>query len=63
MLPQVRSWRSGDIDLENAGPFLALAIVICIGGSWVAPADAVKAGHSGRITELARVPAGLGRLS
>jgi 2-dehydro-3-deoxyphosphogluconate aldolase/(4S)-4-hydroxy-2-oxoglutarate aldolase len=33
--------------------------VICVGGSWVAPADAVRAGDWQRITRLARDAAAL----
>ncbi|NBU14941.1 MAG: bifunctional 4-hydroxy-2-oxoglutarate aldolase/2-dehydro-3-deoxy-phosphogluconate aldolase [Alphaproteobacteria bacterium] len=35
-------------------PYLALSNVICVGGSWVTPADAVKAGDWARITALAK---------
>ena len=45
---------TGGVTAANAGEFLALPNVVCVGGSWVAPADAVKAGDWARITELAR---------
>lgn len=51
---QARFCPTGGISAENAPAFLALANVICVGGSWVAPAAAVRAGDWGRITELAR---------
>jgi 2-dehydro-3-deoxyphosphogluconate aldolase/(4S)-4-hydroxy-2-oxoglutarate aldolase len=35
--------------------------VVCVGGSWVAPADAVRAGDWGRIEALAREAAALAR--
>ena len=45
---------TGGINANNAADYLALPNVVCVGGSWVAPADAVKAGDWGRITALAR---------
>lgn len=45
---------TGGINAKNAADYLALPNVVCVGGSWVAPADAVKAGDWGRITALAR---------
>ncbi len=54
MFPKARFCPTGGITLENAASFLAQPNVVCLGGSWVAPADAVRAGDWGRITELAR---------
>ena len=54
VFPQARFCPTGGITLENAPEFLALPNVICVGGSWVAPAAALRAGDWGRITELAR---------
>ena len=54
VFPQVRFCPTGGVSLENAPQFLGLANVVCVGGSWVAPAAAVRAGDWGRITELAR---------
>ena len=59
--PQASFCPTGGIDVKNAPDYLALANVICVGGSWVAPADAVRAGDWGRITELARAAAALAR--
>lgn len=59
--PQATFCPTGGVSLQNAPEYLALPNVICVGGSWVAPADAVRAGDWGRITELAREAAGLGR--
>ncbi len=59
VFPQVRFCPTGGIGLDNAPQFLALGNVVCIGGSWVAPADAVRDGDWARITELARGAAGL----
>jgi 2-dehydro-3-deoxyphosphogluconate aldolase/(4S)-4-hydroxy-2-oxoglutarate aldolase len=51
---QARFCPTGGITAENAGQFLALPNVITLGGSWVAPADAVRDGDWTRITELSR---------
>jgi 2-dehydro-3-deoxyphosphogluconate aldolase/(4S)-4-hydroxy-2-oxoglutarate aldolase len=50
---------TGGIGLDNARYYLALPNVICVGGSWVAPRDAVKAGDWGRIEALAREAAAI----
>ncbi|HEY5008462.1 MAG TPA: hypothetical protein VII42_10680 [Caulobacteraceae bacterium] len=39
---------------------MALPNVLCVGGAWVAPADAVAAGDWAVITALARAAAALG---
>lgn len=50
---------TGGIGEENAAAFLALPNVLCVGGSWVAPGEAVRAGDTARIKALARAAAGL----
>ncbi len=45
---------TGGIDLAKAPSYLALPNVPCLGGSWVAPDAAIKAGDWARIEELAR---------
>ena len=35
---------TGGVTTRNAADYLSLPNVICVGGSWVAPDDAVKAG-------------------
>jgi 2-dehydro-3-deoxyphosphogluconate aldolase/(4S)-4-hydroxy-2-oxoglutarate aldolase len=45
---------TGGITAVNAPDFLALANVVCVGGSWITPADAVASGDWARITQLAR---------
>ena len=45
---------TGGISLQNAADFLALPNVLCVGGSWLVPADALAQGDWGRITMLAR---------
>ncbi len=52
--PEARFCPTGGVSLANAPDYLALSNVVCVGGSWVAPAEAVRAGDWGRITELAR---------
>ncbi|HSI53929.1 MAG: bifunctional 4-hydroxy-2-oxoglutarate aldolase/2-dehydro-3-deoxy-phosphogluconate aldolase [Ramlibacter sp.] len=45
---------TGGVSAGNALEFLALPNVVCVGGSWLTPADAVAQGDWGRITQLAR---------
>jgi 2-dehydro-3-deoxyphosphogluconate aldolase/(4S)-4-hydroxy-2-oxoglutarate aldolase len=54
--PQMRFCPTGGIDAANAQDYLALPNVACVGGSWMLPPPAVKAGDWGRIRELAAVP-------
>jgi 2-dehydro-3-deoxyphosphogluconate aldolase / (4S)-4-hydroxy-2-oxoglutarate aldolase len=56
---QARFCPTGGVNAKNAADYLALPNVVCVGGSWVAPPDAVRAGDWGRITELARQAAAL----
>jgi 2-dehydro-3-deoxyphosphogluconate aldolase/(4S)-4-hydroxy-2-oxoglutarate aldolase len=58
---QAKFCPTGGINADNAADYLALPNVVCVGGSWVAPADAVRAGDWGKITELARQAAALVR--
>ena len=50
---------TGGISLQNARDFLALPNVLCVGGSWLVPADALAQGDWARITTLAREAVGL----
>ena len=52
---------TGGISLHNAPDFLALPNVLCVGGSWLVPADAMAQGDWARITHLAREAVGLRR--
>ena len=45
---------TGGISPANYRDYLALKSVLCIGGSWLVPADALEAGDYDRITKLAR---------
>lgn len=58
---QARFCPTGGVNAKNAADYLALPNVACVGGSWVAPADAVRAGDWGRITALAREAAALAK--
>ena len=50
---------TGGIDLEKAKTYLKLSNVICVGGSWVVPADAIESRDFARIEKLAAEAAGL----
>lgn len=52
---------TGGVSAKNAADYLSLPNVACVGGSWVAPDDAVKAGDWPRIEALARDAAKLGK--
>ena len=45
---------TGGVTPGNAPELLALPNVLCVGGSWLVPADAMQAGDWARITQLAR---------
>jgi 2-dehydro-3-deoxyphosphogluconate aldolase/(4S)-4-hydroxy-2-oxoglutarate aldolase len=60
-LPHFRFCPTGGISMANAKDYLALPNVLCVGGSWVAPADAVESGDSAAIEALARAAAQLPR--
>lgn len=60
-LPEIRFCPTGGIDAAKAALYLDLPNVLCVGGSWVAPGDAVAAGDWPRITALARAAAALRR--
>ncbi len=45
---------TGGVTLHNAPELLALPNVLCVGGSWLVPADALAQGDWARVTQLAR---------
>jgi 2-dehydro-3-deoxyphosphogluconate aldolase / (4S)-4-hydroxy-2-oxoglutarate aldolase len=51
-LPHFTFCPTGGIDAVKAKAYLALPNVACVGGSWVTPADALKAGDWARVTAL-----------
>lgn len=60
-LPDLRFCPTGGIDARNAAAYLAQPNVVAVGGSWVAPKDAIAAGDFARITALARAAAQQGK--
>ena len=52
--PQMNFCPTGGVGLKNLSDYLALPQVICVGGSWLVPADAIAAGDWKRIETLAR---------
>ncbi len=52
-IPQVMFCPTGGVSLKNARDYLSLTNVICAGGSWVAPKDAMLRGDWAAITTLA----------
>ena len=52
---------TGGVTLQNAPDFLALPNVVCVGGSWLVPVDALAQGDWARITQLAADTAALRR--
>ena len=60
-IPQVSFCPTGGIGPEKAADYLKLSNVLCVGGSWVAPADALRAGDWARVETLARAASCLPR--
>ena len=52
-IPQVGFCPTGGISLKNARDYLSLSNILCVGGSWVAPKDAMARGDWAAITTLA----------
>ncbi|HWD59922.1 MAG TPA: bifunctional 4-hydroxy-2-oxoglutarate aldolase/2-dehydro-3-deoxy-phosphogluconate aldolase [Stellaceae bacterium] len=61
VFPGIAFCPTGGIDETSAADYLALANVPMIGGSWMAPRDAIAAGDWGRIRRLAERAAAIGR--
>jgi 2-dehydro-3-deoxyphosphogluconate aldolase/(4S)-4-hydroxy-2-oxoglutarate aldolase len=51
-LADLRFCPTGGIDAEKAKAYLALPNVVCVGGSWITPAAALKAGDWATVTRL-----------
>lgn len=60
-LPGISFCPTGGVSAQNAADYLALPNVVCVGGSWVAPAAMMRAGDWTGIQALARAAAELGR--
>ena len=56
---EVRFCPTGGISAKSAANYLALPNVLCVGGGWVAPNDAIEAGDWGRIRELSKTAAAI----
>lgn len=50
----VRFCPTGGVTLQNAPDFLVLPNVVCVGGSWLVPVDALAAGDWARVTCMAQ---------
>lgn len=50
--PQIRFCPTGGISLHNYRDYLALPNVLCVGGSWLVPKDAVQEGNWQKITQI-----------
>ncbi|MFD9187920.1 bifunctional 4-hydroxy-2-oxoglutarate aldolase/2-dehydro-3-deoxy-phosphogluconate aldolase [Streptomyces phaeochromogenes] len=59
-LPQARFCPTGGIGPAVAPEYLALPNVLCVGGSWMLPPDAIAGGDWARVESLAREAASLG---
>ena len=59
-LSEVRFCPTGGVSAGNARDYLSVPNVVCVGGSWVAPKDAVASGDWGRIEALAREASQIG---
>ena len=57
--PAVRFCPTGGVGPENAHDYLALPNVRCVGGSWIAPAPAIREQAWSRIADLARAASAL----
>jgi 2-dehydro-3-deoxyphosphogluconate aldolase/(4S)-4-hydroxy-2-oxoglutarate aldolase len=53
VFPDVAFCPTGGISRQSAGEYLALPNVLCVGGSWVAPTEALESGDWRRVRELA----------
>jgi 2-dehydro-3-deoxyphosphogluconate aldolase/(4S)-4-hydroxy-2-oxoglutarate aldolase len=58
-LPQITFCPTGGISLSSAPDFLSLPNVVCVGGSWLTPADKLRSGDWVGIEALAREAAAL----
>ncbi len=54
VLPDLAFCPTGGISADSAGDYLRLGNVLCVGGSFPAPGDAIRAGDWDRIRDLAQ---------
>jgi 2-dehydro-3-deoxyphosphogluconate aldolase/(4S)-4-hydroxy-2-oxoglutarate aldolase len=45
---------TGGVNLPNVGEYLAVPEIVCCGGTWIVPKDALAAGDWARIEALAK---------
>jgi 2-dehydro-3-deoxyphosphogluconate aldolase/(4S)-4-hydroxy-2-oxoglutarate aldolase len=57
----IRFCPTGGVNVRNAADYLALPNVTCVGGSWIAPDDLVRAARWDTIEMLAREASALGK--
>lgn len=57
----IRFCPTGGLSVSNAADFLALSNVVCVGGSWLTPSEAIEKGEWSKITELAQQAYGIVR--
>ena len=50
--PMMRFCPTGGVNLNNLNEFLELENVLCVGGSWIVPKDALKEKEYQKITKL-----------
>lgn len=58
-LPSVRFCPTGGITPQNAADYLALANVVCVGGSWLTPSALLASGDWQRVEDLAHAASAL----
>lgn len=51
---------TGGVKADTAADYLRLSNVLCVGGTWIAPADSIAAGNWRTIEDTARAAAGIG---
>ncbi len=59
--PEARFCPTGGVSLQTAPDYLKLPNVLCVGGSWITPADALHARDWDRVETLSREAAALTR--
>ena len=58
-LPDVRFCPTGGLDEQSIGSYLTQPNVLCVGGTWIAPRQAIREGHWAEVGRRAREAAGL----
>ena len=57
----VKFMPTGGVNLSNVGEYLAVPEIVCCGGTWIVPKDALKAGDWAAIEKLAADAAAIAR--